>query len=273
MFLVKICHDGQLLSFLNSYFVNGYAKSHSKTAKIVEITAKIAVIKDQCCWPEYRLAVVTDKNDADVRFFPCVLSESGIEWSHKRQWKWFLFPLHYRWFLLRVTVSRIWRKITRWVASDRSRVPNFGKGVLLRFSCLEKRQRYAPVLCLVIFWFPISGRGSPDAFPNVQLRFRPRRRIVFCQTTSRYKSHTLSHLYRSQLKNPPQCFVGVRFPMKGSSFATTSNMGKRTRVRENSIGRGIRGQSFFPLASYTWSLLSAHHSWRGMIYLGFHWNV
>ena len=27
--------------------------------------------------------------------------------------------------------------------------------------------------------------------------------------------------------------------MKGSSFATTSNMGKRTRTRENSIGRCI----------------------------------
>jgi len=38
--------------------------------------------------------------------------------------------------------------------------------------------------------------------------------------------------------------VEVRFPMKGSSFATTSNMGKRTHIRENSIDRGITSGLF-----------------------------
>jgi len=28
MFVVQICHDEQLLSFLNSYFVNGYEKAY-----------------------------------------------------------------------------------------------------------------------------------------------------------------------------------------------------------------------------------------------------
>jgi len=50
MFVVKICHDGQLLSFLNSYFVNGYQPEHLKHG------GTSVRRKDTLCFPEYQPA-------------------------------------------------------------------------------------------------------------------------------------------------------------------------------------------------------------------------